>query len=273
MNLSGQDIAIIFGMTIAVVSMSFLFPALGMTGEEKVNNTDIPEFSVESNAFDFAGEFPKSPGTPTSGTLYLNDSKTPNPDGYTIISNNPTEDITSLSPTDKDVSMLIETDGGDRVYQDIVELQNVGETKQFSNNSWTIALTLENRSLSTLGTEWETAEVHFEIVEQPSQNDNDGFFGTITNAGGELAQIIGWVGSVLFWFVGTIVEFIVNIFLITVNITTFLVDYLVFLTTTYGAIVSGAPGWASIIVALPGVLLTLEFGKLAIIAVEVIWIG
>jgi len=272
MNLSSQDIAILFGMTIAIVSMSFLFPALGMTGD-KVNQSQIPNFSVESNSFDFAGEFPKSPGTPTSGTLYLNDSKTPNPDGYTVISNNPTEDITYLSPTDTDVSILIETDGGDRIYQDIVKLQSVGDTKQFKNNSWTIVLTLENKTLSTLGSEWETAEVYFEIVEQPSQNDNDGFFGTITNAGGEVAQIIGWLGSVLFWFVGTIVEFILNIFVITVNITTFIVNYLVFLTTTYTTIVAGAPGWASIIVALPGVLLTLEFAKLAIIAVEVIWIG
>ncbi len=75
MNITKFDMFILMFTSIAVITMSFTFPALGLTGETQ-NESDIPEFNISKGAADFAREEPEYPGAPSQGTLrYENGSE------------------------------------------------------------------------------------------------------------------------------------------------------------------------------------------------------
>ena len=76
MDFTTRDIGILISMSLAVIMISFVFPTIGLadTGD-KAAESEIPEFNISTDRFDFAGDFPDNPGTPSTGALERNEAE------------------------------------------------------------------------------------------------------------------------------------------------------------------------------------------------------
>lgn len=278
MNINKFDMFILMATSIAVISMSFTFPALGLTGNQQ-NASDIPEFNISKGAADFAREEPEYPGAPSEGTLrYVNGSKTWEDNRQVDLQKG--DPRYTLSFFDRSANgnkpiwhiNLIKFNGSGS-YTNDVDI-NESESKELCavDNAYCVGLTNLNVIDNTTGNE--TAEIDWQINSQPSDQNWLGrlpIVGGIISAGNQLASIVGWGVSIVFHYVIFIMTVIANVLLIFYNIITFVITFIVWLSTTYGAIVSGAPAaWVSVIVAIPGILLSLVFMKLIAVGISLL---
>lgn len=263
MNFGKFDVMILLVMTIAIVSISFTMPALGLGGDS-VNETEIPEYSIDPNRFDIAGEFPRNPGTPSSGVMWFNNST-------------PAEFSENQIWLDGDTSnggteMVIIDSGGEFIVNEwssgtatptTYNLTNEGQRFVYDQNDYEVAFEV------TEYTAGEYYEVEFNVRDQPS---GVGWIGRVPVVGGlfsggeALAQTLAWIGSIAWWAVTVAWELTVNAINVLAGSTAFVFETATWLITTYTGIVSAAESWAAVFVAIPGLLLTIELGKLA-------WIG
>ena len=282
MNFGKLDFMILVGTTIALVGMSFVFPALGMVEDgDAADAQNIPEFDIEGDRFDFAGEFPRQPGTPSSDFLRWNDE---DPDTETRdrrIGDEHRLSVTEVSAVggQGDFWVLNVTlwniPNNDRL--DVAQFdENTTTSQSLSGESWDIAVDL----VDTRGDEPDDffGEVEFRVLDSPDE-DSDGFFagvpivGGLVGFGGDVASMVGWIGAVINWFVAWTFTLVSNMLAVMIDSVMYVISLVSWLVSTYFAVVSAAPGWSSVIVLLPGILLSLELVKITWIAVWIIWIG
>jgi hypothetical protein len=270
-QITQRDVFLLLTMSLAIVSMSFVFPALGVTSSSSVNATEIPEFNVSEGRFAFAGESPDKPGTPTSGTMFLNTS--------------------AVSFSDNVVWLEGSTSGG----YEMVLLDN-GADAEIRINEWNssglVGYSSVNVSAGGRGTVsrdgYELAieatdsfnssdgyyEVEWEVREQPAAGG--AFIGRIPVVGGlfetadALAGIVGWIGAVIYWIGLSFVEFVLNAGVALFEITTYLFGMMVWLSTTYTAIVSASSSWAAVFLALPGVIFSAVAAKFVAVGISLL---
>lgn len=68
-NISPNDIKILIALTIAVVGISLVFPMMGLGSTSADDPRDIPTMELDTDRYDFAGEFPSRPDSEGSGEL------------------------------------------------------------------------------------------------------------------------------------------------------------------------------------------------------------
>lgn len=281
MDFGKFDIVLLTTMSLAIVIMSFAFPALGMTDQtDEVADNDIPEFNISSSEWDISGEFPESPGTPSRGTLVhdeeLGNSITgknvnwldrPKEDGLSVEVQNVSSDFQVVVTNWTTESGTSEVD-----YTDKYAITSEGDTVLHDNGTWTIefeADSIENYRESNM-----TAEVSYEVLE--SGSGSGGGLSAIPVIGGifdvvdAVASMLAWIGSVIWWGVAFIFEVSITIVLILVSVMVFSVDIMVWLMTTYFNIVSGAGTFAAVFLMIPGVLLFAEFAKLGMLGIKLL---
>lgn len=274
MNFTKFDMVLLFTMSLAVVLMSFTFPALGMTdNSDEVNETDIPELNLSSSSWDIVGEFPDQPGTPTSGELERNDSvqligeqqawiDRPKSDGTSI-------NIASFDTGYHNITVGEFNDSGPD-FTDVYDMTHEGQEIRHQNNSWSILFTVEE--YDNIGHANVSSTVHWEIIESPASDEGGGLsdwpvIGGVWDAGEQLFLALAWLGDIIMWGFGTLIEVSLTIVETLFTAMVYAFDMVKWLSGTYASIVSSAPdGFASAILAVPGALLTLEFLK-------VTWIG
>lgn len=283
MNFGKFDMVLLTTMALAVVLMSFTFPAMGMA--DSSNETaadDIPEFDVNSTEWDIAGEFPSEPGTPSSGTIQYDEEQGSGITGLSLIwIDRPKSDGTSLEVQNDTLSNgnvdVVVTDfnssaASGRDAQDRYTLNgNEGQTFIHENTTWTIEFTVdrvENFKESNM-----TVDVKWNILE--SEDENGGVaaipvIGTLYNAGQQLAAMLAYLGDIILWFLATLLDLALTVIGILLNIITYAVDMSSWLITSYFDIVTAAESYAAVIVVVPGVLLFVEFAKLAMIGVSLL---
>lgn len=279
MNFTKFDMVLLFTMTLAVILMSFTFPALGLTDEsDEVNETDIPELNLSASSWDIVGDFPTRPGTPTEGTLERNDSKQIIGEHQAWISNvSDTDNGTSIEIASFDtgnhtINVGDFTDGNATV--DIYNITHAGQEIRHQNNSWSLVFTVERYDNAGLSNA--TSEVRWEIIESPDSDEGGGFtdwpvIGGLFGAGEQLFLALAWLGDIIMWGIGTLVEMAVAAVGTLLTTMIYAVDMLGWLSGTYASIVSSAPtGFASAILAAPGALLTFEFLKVAWVGIKLL---
>lgn len=281
MDFGKFDIVLLTTMSLAVVIMSFTFPALDMTDQaDEANESDIPEFNISSSQWDIAGEFPESPGTPARGTLIhdeeLGNSITgknvhwldrPKDQGLSVEVQNVSSDFQIVVTNWEN-----ETGTPSVVYTDEYPISSEGDTVLHQNGTWSIEFevdSLENYRQSNM-----TAEVSYNILDG---GDGSGgglsalpVIGGIFGAAEELVGMLGWLGLIIRWFVATIFEIALGLLAILLSIMVFAVDIMVWLTTTYFSIVSGAGTFGSVFLMIPGILLFAEFAKLGMLGIKLL---
>lgn len=280
MDFGKFDIVLLTTMSMAIIFMSIVFPAVGLAPQsEEQGEDDIPEFNVSSSSWDMAGEFPDRPGTPNSGTVYYDEERGSSITGESLIwiqrpkstgvsietqnlSNQFTVRVTNWSGT------------GTVEGQDEYNINSEGQQIYHSNstNGWTIDF--EVRTLEDPQGPDMYAEIDYEIVESP--DDSGGFLDSIPivsgfiDAGEALTGTLGWLGLIIRWFFVTLFEIVLTLISILVTVMVFAVDIMVWLMTTYFGVVDSASGFASVILMIPGVLLFAEFAKLGMLGIKLL---
>jgi hypothetical protein len=274
MNFGRNDLAVIIAMSIAIMGMSFTMPALGLSDE---NASEAPQFDMDSSRFDFAGEFPENPGTPSSGTLTWQDSLEGDSDNQVFLegdSYNGVELVASVPATDPTVR-LNNWDSGSNVYNTSVSRTTPGvETLIIpisSASDWKIEVEF---------TEFEGSSpdynftVEYNVKQRP---DSDGGFissipvvGGLFSAGAELAGIVGWIGAVVWWFVTFLFQISLNLIGLLFDVMVFGISTISWLTNTYIGLINNAQSWAAIVLTIPSLILSFELAKLVMIAISLL---
>lgn len=286
MQFQFRDIGLIVGLSIAIVFMSYTFPALGLVEEDSATADDIPEFNITASQFDFTGDFPDRPGTPSQNRLVWDDE----------IGERGTENDVWLWG-DRDsvglqlvMSDLFNTHTGpgepltlramwffDGVQQNTTDYNVTG---RWENN---------NRVWVNKNSTGDDERIQFEILEHDlddrtvvqytidQQPEDEGWIeripivGGVFSAGEQLASIVGWIGAVIWWGISWFFEIALNLLALLLKTVTFMVSLFHWLMSSYFGLVAGAPSaWSKVVVTIPGLILFLEFAKVTMIAISLL---
>lgn len=279
MDFGKFDIVLLTTMSMAIIFMSIIFPAVGLAPQsEEQGANDIPEFNVSSSQWDIAGEFPDRPGTPNSGTVKYDEQRGSSITGESLIwIKRPTANGVSLETQNLSNQLTLRVNNWSNTNlegQDEYNINSEGQQIYHENttNGWTIDFevrTLENAQEPDM-----YAEIDYEIVESPPENE--GFLDSIPivsgfiDAGEAVAGTLGWLGLIIRWFFVTLFEVVLTLVTILVTVMVFSVDIMVWLMTTYFGVVDAAGGFASVVLMIPGVLLFGEFAKLGMLGIKLL---
>jgi len=281
MEFSKFDIVLITSMTLAIIVMSYMFPALGLAdATNETQGDDIPEFNLSTSQFDIVGAFPDSPGGTSSGDLrwYENGSdgsqkELLNSDYQDGLSHNIINEGSTATP-DVEVS-LIDWVSGSNDQEDNFTASSEGQTDTLCllNQKRAYEIDYEVTDYENSGQSNFTAAVDYDIQKQPADSgwiSRIPIVGALFGAGQQLASIVGWIGAIIFWGFGTVVEVAVTIVTILFGIMSYGVDMGQFLTSTYTNVIAGVDGWASVILLVPAAILFAEFVKIAMIGISLL---
>jgi len=267
MNFTSNDMAIIVAMTVAVIGLSFTMPALGLGGSQA---SDPPEFNMSADRFDFAGEFPENPGTPSSGTLRWNETAD-YPDNQVWIEKDRAS-LTALTDTEPQVNFILFNDTAVEAEQSV--FRNTSGTEVIELQDWQIRIDFYDiEEVNATAGEYNFA-VDYTVEERPS---SDGGFissipvvGGIFDAGSQLASIVGWGVSVVWWVATTTAQTAINVIGMAYDIAAFGAGLMGWMGSTYAAVIAGSSSWATIFLAIPSVILSLEFAKIIMILISLL---
>jgi len=285
MNFSSRDVGILIAMSIAVISISFVFPQLGMTSTSNV--TQPPEFSMDAGEFNVVGDFPDSPGTATSGTIEW-DQSLQSPSGI--------EGLSLAAVDDNTDTLRVELQNGTATTGDdfsaIVTFYNASSsssTNYFYNltgkdegysvlhtaDEWSIRFTIEDLQNAHPRTSNFQASVNWKVLSaRTADNSGGGWLSAIPIVGGLIAAgdglvgMLAYLGNIIFWGLGTSIEILVAAATVLFNMATFFVALMSWLTTNYVDVISNAQGFASVFVAIPGIILSAMLAKLVAVVVS-----
>lgn len=290
MNFTKFDVVILFTMSLAIVLLSFIFPAVGMADASNETSTgEVPEFNISSSKWDIAGDFPdrkKRSSTPTTGTLVFEQNRSEGgfsksawmygdeSDGWKLsLVNNGTDSDTILRSKleyyfSGNVQLAFyDPDPGEFNDSHPFEPTEINS----ADGNWSIEMTLQEYDNNDTANFY--GEVDYEIFNQP-EVDGTSWISRIPIVGGifdvtdQIAGVLVWIGSVGWWFVATLFE--VGITGVSILLTTMIyaVSMGGWLTASYTSVIAAASGWASVILLIPAVLLFLEFAKLTMIGIS-----
>lgn len=275
MNFTQRDLIILLSMSLAVILMTFTFSALGL-GNENVTTSDIPEFNASAGNFDLVGELPDSPGTPDHFKLVWNQKLGADSrsqiwlDGDT---DSGTEIFLTLNSTSNgsnpDVEVQVNNWSSGTADSTHYELWEVGDYIIIDVYDYTIYA--EYDDLNNVNETDETSVISFEVRDRPNDDlEQLPVIGGIISAGGNLYAVVSWIGTIIWWISATIIETSISVILSLYNIVAFLVSLMHWLIITYSGIISGANNFAAVFVAIPGILLSVEFAKLIMIGIKLL---
>ena len=274
MNFGKFDVMILLTMSLAVIGMSFVFPALGLTGEQ-ADDSQIPELEIDNDRFDLVGELPRRPGTSDTGFLeYRADGFD---DRFAWVWHDGSvgrlSAETYVDGGDNDngpitVQLQLWDEEGDSVEIENVELSGEGDRVELSvdGGEWTVRYEVDQ--WRNEGTDDFEVLVQFEVIDDATTEG--GFLGTLFGAGEALASTVAWIGVVIYWGIFFIFEIGANLISMLYDVTSYLFGLIAWLTTTYTNIITGANSWASVFVALPGILLGAILAKMVFIGIQLL---
>lgn len=274
MNWGKFDVTIIVVMSVAVVSMSMVFPMIGLTSAD-ANENDIPDLDVQSDRFDFSGDFPDRPGTPSSGTMDFNSSDVQFSDNQLWLdgdTSNGTELVLLQNGSNDNAKInLNDWDAGNLDAQENAYLNGTGDTAVVSNFSYEIRFEVTDYEETNGDLD---VTVEYEITDQP-QSDGGWLgripvVGTLFSQGEALAGVLSWVGSVVWWGFATFFDIVLNLVGMLFDAMTYGFSLADWLVTSYADVISGAGSWAAVFVALPGIILTAELFKILMLGIKLL---
>lgn len=277
MNFGKFDMILLMTMSLAIIVMSFLFPALGLVDDDAAGADDVPRFNSTAQPFDVAGDFPESPGGASTGEVVWEEDDPGDPDNYVYLRGDSDDgarlNIVNIgNATNPDVKLnFFELESGSVIGQDQETVTQEGEVFRIDNRSWgveTEVVEWENENQSDF-----TVTVDYELYEQPEDSDwmsRVPVVGGIFSIGEAVAQVLGYIAGVIFWTLGTLFEVSLTVVLLLFDVISFAVSLMHWLVSTYLGLVGGAQGFASVLVMVPGVLLFVEFMKLIMLGIKLL---
>ena len=261
------DAKILLVVSLAIVSMSLVFPPLGLTDESSVNESEIPTFNVTADRFSFAGSAPAPPGTPSSGRLWLNTSAVQFSENVIWLEGGTSGgyEMALFDNGNESQVRINEWNSSGFIGYSVVNLSK-GESATVSRDGYEVAVETTDDMNASAG----YYEVDWRLKEQPSAG---GAFigripivGGIVDAGAQIAGVVAWIGAVIYWIGQSFLEIILNGGGAVFDVTSYLFGLVSFVATTYTAIVTASQAWAAVFVALPGIIFSVLFAKFVAVA-------
>lgn len=261
MNLTATDAKILVAASAMVVLMSFLFPALGMAGTEQTQS-DIPEFNITTSRFDFAGDLPQFPTNPTSGVLNHSSDKFDDFRGNIQF---------ELGPGDDGNRTFLVANSETEVTIQDVEASTELDNHTFSSNGEEATLTGNGYEIDVHAEDISTGAGEYEWIATKRPQDSDlPLIGGIADFSDKLVSVVAWVATTFVVLSQRLIEGSFNVGGIIFDVLVFLIDLMHWLITTYFNSVDSAPGYAKVVLTVPGVMLFYEFSKLTIIGINTV---
>lgn len=263
MSFTKLDYQIIIGSLIAIVLLSFIGPPLGMTGDN-VNSSDIPEFNVTTDRFDFIQK-PQAPrpNAPAEGRLNHTSDEFDNYPGQIQVelgvNNDSNRTILSVVPEETVNLLDVEAVQAENQQIDNHTFTSNGETATLEGKGFEIDVKADNITKGTYD---------YNIQKRPADT---AWYSGIPLIGGTfdwVAHVAGllWHGVLLanFYIISSL-EFTLNMANAIFDIFKFIFGMLSFIVTTYGNIITGSPsGFSSVIVSIPGALFSMQFARIGL---------
>lgn len=271
MDITQRDIYLLLTMGLAVVAMSFVFPGLGLGGDQ-VSENEIPELDVNASEFNFTGERPAAPGAPNTGDLVWKDNRSDQLNQVWLRGDTSGGVEMALLPpsSSTDPVEIIINDWQDGNVQGSERFQfnqsDVGETTVFVNQSLGYRITLEPLTIDRSTGEY---TVRFEVVSQvvdAGWAEGVPVLGTAIEGAQATAATLGWFVELIVWALTYVFQLLANAVAIAAKVSVYFVSLITWLLSTYTSIVASAGSWVAVFVALPGILLGAVLGKIIIIA-------
>ena len=284
MNFGKFDIILLTTCLLAVILMTLTFPMIGLAGDD-VEEDDVPEFNVSADRFDFAGEFPENPGSPSEFYLHWNDQLGGDSDnvrwldgdveaGHEILVTDQTG--TQADPQADviinhwDEGSVIEDEQFTLNFTEHERVQDFGEGYdlfvQFDRK--------ENISWDDGASEGVDVRVKVEVRDQPDESgwlSRLPIIGSVLGAGDALASMVGWIGSVIWWTVTWFFSISLNLLGLLLDVVTFVIDLTWFIISTYIEIMASDTGtFAGLVITVPMVLFMLSMTKLVMVAISLL---
>ncbi|MFP4017841.1 MAG: hypothetical protein ACLFUH_01195 [Bacteroidales bacterium] len=279
MDFSQWDMKIIVSMSIALVLMSLTFSNIGMA-HDSFNASEIPEFNVSESRFDITGEMPEHPGHPSKGTLIWNTEDSVKDQNQVFLKGDYNVDdsyqlglVNLGNQSDPELEAHIyewNESGTSPENEDTYTFDNVSDYTELELGDFKVYVEWEEIEEND---EYERWLVDWKVNEQPTSESfisRIPIVGNIASAGSELAGTVGWIGSIFAWFSLWITEIALNLIGILYEGISFFVGTFVWLVSSYTTLLENVETWAKIIVAIPGLLLSLEFVKVTWIIIKLI---
>lgn len=272
MDFSKFDLVLLFTMAFGIILMSFVFPELGMTdSSDAVQKSEIPEYNTSNSTYDFAGSIPNmGVNSPTSGTMKYDQTNNGagGIEGLDLFwIDRPKQEGTSIQLVNNSGSLELwfrDWNNGSVTAKDDYVVPEEGGEVLHNNASWTLEMdvvSVENRGQPNM-----TAEVDFLVRDTP-----DGAGGGFNFDGlGDIAQVLAYLAVVITWGVVTVVEFSLNVAVTILEVSTFLIDLTHFVVSSYFDVVSSASDWAAVVLMIPGMIMSLELGKIGLILISLL---
>ena len=271
-----RDFSIFLSMSIAVIGMTYTFPALGLAD---ATVSQPPEYSADASGFNFAGEFPENPGTPSRGTIRYEDNlsaaaqdnklwlenqevlleafTTSGEMRVTLTKFNGSADSPfsdSVQSGDATSGNLIIDDGNPPAWEVFVEIQDVEKIDPANDNyNYTVEYEVRNR---------ETSDGGF-ISSIP-------VVGGVLSTGAQLPAMVGWGISVAWWFLTVVFEITANLVAMLYATLSFVLQFLSWIVFGYTAIITEIGGFAGLVLTLPLLLLWFETSKAILVGISLL---
>jgi hypothetical protein len=267
MEISKFDLSVLVVMSLAIISMSFVFPAIGLA-DTSASESDIPDLEVQEDRFRVAQDRPNFPNTATEGTLEFNTTKDAAfSDNQIYLENSSTSAVTLAlvqnSTTQTARVVLTVFNSTSVVEQDSYTFGPDNTSAVLDAGQYRIAVetTADNNPPDYLEAEWNVAE----------QGATDSWIGRIPGVGALfatadlVASVLAWGITVFIWFATSAVFGAINLIGVIVDVSVWFISMLSWLITTYGSVIYSAPTWTGIFVATPGILLSGVLAKIVVI--------
>jgi hypothetical protein len=264
MNISKYDIGIFISMSIVVIFMSFTFPAMGLAGDN-ANVSDVPQFNISSDQFEFRNDFPDRVNAPSHGWFNHTSDQYDSYKGQIQYNFGPglsgNGDVYLAVPVEDEIVASNETQ------QKNVTFSSNDNTKELVFDGFTFEIHSENVS---------TGVYEFYVTSRPSDKGwlaGIPIVSDIVGAGEALAGTLAWGFSVIWFFVVAWFELTLGTLATILKTAVFFISMAAWLVTTYMDIVNAAPsGWISVFILIPAIAVFSTFAKMVAALIEVVWI-
>lgn len=271
-NFGKFDISVIVVMSLAVIVMSFTFPALGLTGSN-VADSDVPSFNASANTFDLTGDTPNQPRTSDSGQIRYEESgagasvegvsllyiQRPKTDGYSM-------EVFNAS-TGPQLTLINFSGGAAADTYDTPINNDTSWTHLHQEDGWTIEFSID--TIEDYNGPDMRIVLDYEIQSAPDDSDGISGIPLIGDTADLVATVLSY-GITMFAYISLVlVEIVINTIVVIANISVYFVSMGVFLASTYASIISGtSTGWAAAVLTVPSVLLTAMLAKLVYLIIK-----
>lgn len=271
-NFGKFDVSVLVVMSLAVIIMSFTFPALGLTGSN-VAESEVPTYNASASTFDLAGDLPQQPRTSDSGQLrYDEDGAGASVEGISLLyiqrPKNNGYSIEVFNGSTGPQLTIIDWSSSSVVTQYDTNIPNdTSFTHLHESDGWVIEFSVD--TIENYGEPNMNIVLDYQVQSAPDDSEGISSIPLIGDTADLVATVLSYLVTMFAYASLVLVEIVINTLITIATLSVYLIEMGVFLASTYGNIVTGASTpWAAAVLTVPSVLLAAMLAKLVYLIIK-----